>query len=328
MDRCADFVDAGYLFPYDGLLCHNTRKRGELALDEVQLLSWLCREAQAHSKVEVLRTYWYDGARSGIPTESQKSIAARPGVKLRLGRVNGAGQQKGVDALIYRDLITLAAERAITYAYLLSGDEDLREGVKAAQDRGVRVTLIGIPAPSGFNQSEELCWEVDDQLTLYKSDLSGFLQLTPLDAELMRSAESSMQVGLRKDQDAKREVRRLAGKRSPRVALRTTRIEASRLPTSARGGRATTIRDQIVEGVRNRSVPLPGGVLVTEGGLVGGVAEVVHDLLGAGAGARCQGSSEVSEVVEVDLGDVDLGGGPSPRRPARRAARADRPSGP
>lgn len=255
MDRCAVFVDAGYLFASGGLLCHNTRKRGELALDEVQLLSWLSREAQAHSKVEVLRTYWYDGARSGIPTESQKRIAARAGVKLRLGRVNGAGQQKGVDALIYRDLITLATERAITDAYLLSGDEDLREGVKAAQDRGVRVTLIGIPAPSGFNQSEELCWEVDDQLTLDKAHLSGFLELiappapaagaqpqsspsaagaafastwlsssdpaaaaallaerpripTPLDAELMRSAESAMQVSLRDDQDAKREVRR------------------------------------------------------------------------------------------------------------------------
>lgn len=255
MDRCAVFVDAGYLFASGGLLCHNTRKRGEMALDEVQLLSWLCREAQAHSKVEVLRTYWYDGARSGIPTESQKRIAGRPGVKLRLGRVNGAGQQKGVDALIYRDLITLATERAITDAYLLSGDEDLREGVKAAQDRGVRVTLIGIPAPSGFNQSEELCWEVDDQLTLDKSDLSGFLEMiaqptpaagaqpqstpsaagaafastwlsssdpaaaaallaerpripTPLDAELMRSAESEMQVSLRNDQEAKREVRR------------------------------------------------------------------------------------------------------------------------
>lgn len=255
MDRCAVFVDAGHLFASGGLLCHNTRKRGELALDEIQLLSWLCREAQAHSKVEILRTYWYDGARSGIPTESQKRIAARPGVKLRLGRVNGAGQQKGVDALIYRGLITLATERAITDAYLLSGDEDLREGVKAAQDRGVRVALIGIPAPSGFNQSEELCWEVDDQLTLNKSDLSGFLELiaqpapaadaqpqssptaagagfaltwlsssdpvavaallaerpripTPLDAELMRSAESEMQVSLRNDRAAKREVRR------------------------------------------------------------------------------------------------------------------------
>ncbi len=255
MDRCAVFVDAGYLFASGGLLCHNTRKRGELALDEVELLTWLRREAEAHSKVEALRTYWYDGARSGIPTESQQRIAARPGGKLRLGRVNGAGQQKGVDALIYRDLITLATERAITDAYLLSGDEDLREGVKAAQDRGVRVTLIGIPAPSGYNQSEELCWEVDDQLTLEKGDLSAFLSLvaapapvsgaqpqsspaaagasfattwlsssdpaaaaallaarpripTPLDAELMRSAEAAMQVNLRGDQDAKKAVRR------------------------------------------------------------------------------------------------------------------------
>jgi hypothetical protein len=41
VDRCAVFVDAGYLFASGGLLCHNTRKRGELALDEVQLLSWL-----------------------------------------------------------------------------------------------------------------------------------------------------------------------------------------------------------------------------------------------------------------------------------------------
>lgn len=255
MDRCAVFVDAGYLFASGGLLCHNTRRRGELTLDEVELLAWLCNEAQSHAKVEVLRTYWYDGARSGIPTGSQKRIAARPGVKLRLGRVNGAGQQKGVDALIYRDLITLATERAITDAYLLSGDEDLREGVKAAQDRGVRVTLIGIPAPSGFNQSEELCWEVDDQLTLGKGDLSTFLGLvklpepaadarpqsspsaagaafasawlgssdhqaaaallaerpripTPLDAELMRNAETAMRVSLRNDQNSKRDVRR------------------------------------------------------------------------------------------------------------------------
>jgi hypothetical protein len=50
-------------------------------------------------------------------------------------------------------------------------------------------------------------------------------------------------------------------------------------------------------------------VLVAEGGLVGGVAEALHDLLGAGAGARRQGAGEVSEVVAVDLGDGDLGAG-------------------
>ncbi|MGH3773836.1 MAG: hypothetical protein ACRDRW_21010 [Pseudonocardiaceae bacterium] len=36
----------------------------------------------------------------------------------------------------YRDLITLAQHRAISDAVLLSGDEDLREGVRAAQDYG------------------------------------------------------------------------------------------------------------------------------------------------------------------------------------------------
>lgn len=39
-------------------------------------------------------------------------------------------------------------------------------------------------------------------------------------------------------------------------------------------------------------------MLVAEGGLVGGVAEAVHDLLGAGTGTRCQGAGEVSEVVK------------------------------
>lgn len=42
---------------------------------------------------------------------------------------------------------------------------------------------------------------------------------------------------------------------------------------------------------------------------MGGVAEAVHNLLGAGARARRQGAGQVAEVVEVDLGDADLGAG-------------------
>lgn len=60
----------------------------------------------------------------------------------------------------------------MTDAFLVSGDEDLREGVKAAQDRGVRVVLIGVAAVAGYNQSRELVEEVDDVITLTKSDLS------------------------------------------------------------------------------------------------------------------------------------------------------------
>jgi uncharacterized LabA/DUF88 family protein len=58
--------------------------------------------------------------------------------------------------------MTLARERAIAEAFLLSGDEDLREGVTAAQDQGVRVTVVGIqPVSQHHNQSRELIQEAD-----------------------------------------------------------------------------------------------------------------------------------------------------------------------
>lgn len=93
-------------------------------------------------------------------------------MKLRLGRINTKNQQKGVDALILLDLVALARERAISEAYLLSGDDDLREGVRAAQGMGVRVTLIGIPTNDGSrNQSKELVNEADKSVMLNKDDL-------------------------------------------------------------------------------------------------------------------------------------------------------------
>jgi uncharacterized LabA/DUF88 family protein len=55
-----------------------------------------------------------------------------PDVKIRLGYINGAGQQKGVDSLIVTDLIELARNQAISDAYLVSGDGDLRVAVQIA----------------------------------------------------------------------------------------------------------------------------------------------------------------------------------------------------
>jgi hypothetical protein len=75
----------------------------------------------------MLRVYWYDGAPDAIPLSDHLAIAKLTNVKLRLGRLT-RGEQKGVDWLIIRDLMTLARERAIATALLVSGDEDLREG--------------------------------------------------------------------------------------------------------------------------------------------------------------------------------------------------------
>jgi len=176
VDRCAVFVDAGYLFAAGGELCCGTKARNRIQLDASEANRLLTDLATTRCQLPVLRTYWYDGARDGIPTASQQVVASLPNVKLRLGRLNARNQQKGVDALIYRDLMTLAQQRAICEAFLLSGDEDLREGVRAAQDQGVRVTLIGIdPVSQDYNQSRDLVHEADEVVHLDKGQLATLL---------------------------------------------------------------------------------------------------------------------------------------------------------
>jgi NYN domain len=138
-------------------------------------MSAVAQIAATNCGLPVLRAYWYDGARDAIPTLEQLSVAELANVKLRLGRLSGR-KQKGVDALVYRDLMTLARERAVATAFLLAGDEDLREGVVAAQDVGVRVVVLGI-APTGKrpNQSEALIRECDQWIVLQREQLEPFI---------------------------------------------------------------------------------------------------------------------------------------------------------
>lgn len=166
MERSAIFVDAGYLLAAGGSLVCGTSSRAGFSCDYAGLVAKLADWAEQHNRgrFQTLRTYWYDGAPQGIARGDHELIGGLPYVKVRLGRLLH-GEQKGVDALIYRDLMTLARERAINCAYLLSGDEDLREGVVAAQDMGVQVVLIGIPA-NRANQSAALIREADEHIVL------------------------------------------------------------------------------------------------------------------------------------------------------------------
>ncbi len=124
---------------------------------------------------ELMRTYWYDGAKHGVAIPDQQSIAALSFVKLRLGRINSSGQQKGVDTLIVRDLMVLSQERSIQRAVVLSGDEDLREGIEYVQDRGVRVAILGIDSNHGSSQSVELVREADQALMIPREILKETL---------------------------------------------------------------------------------------------------------------------------------------------------------
>ena len=135
---------------------------------------WGWRWAEAWGSIDrvpYLRTYWYDGGVDGQPSEDHLAVARLPGVKLRLGRLV-KGRQKGVDSLIVRDLIRLSQNHAISTAYLLGGDEDLRQGMVEAQDMGVRVVLVGIEPFEQQNQAGTLIREADDVMVLSQKDLT------------------------------------------------------------------------------------------------------------------------------------------------------------
>ena len=134
-----------------------------------------------HHKTEIpyLRTYWYDGGSGGAsdnPVHTALAVSRLPGVKVRLGRTVDAGAnrivQKGVDSLIVRDLIRLSQNHAISTAYLLGGDEDLRQGMVEAQDMGVRVVLVGIEPFEQQNQASTLIRKADDVMVLSQKDLT------------------------------------------------------------------------------------------------------------------------------------------------------------
>lgn len=163
-NRYCVFVDAGYLYRAGGLACLGVGDRAAQFLDAeafVPALSEFCNERALGGLGSWLRTYWYDGAERN--TADHEAIGSLPRVKLRMGRLV-AGQQKGVDSLIVRDLMVLAGRRAISTAFVLGGDEDLREGVREAQDFGIEVVLLGIEPRTGSNLSDLLVMEADQLL--------------------------------------------------------------------------------------------------------------------------------------------------------------------
>lgn len=175
--RYAIFVDAGYVFG-QGALSFSAGKlsRSQLSLDEAEIINQL-KSITAKPAAELLRVYWYDGTRGNMTVE-QTALAEIPDVKMRLGYINGAGQQKGVDSLIVTDLIELARNQAIGDAYLVSGDGDLRVAVQIAQSFGVRVHLITLE-PSKSSLNPQLRQEADTRQEIPRTEVIKFLRMQP-----------------------------------------------------------------------------------------------------------------------------------------------------
>lgn len=177
--RVAIFVDAGYLFAQGSLaLTGEQRRRSDVRLNEAAIIAELMAVAQAKCDgTRLLRTYWYDAAPNSGLTAQHIGLANTDRVKLRLGAMNGQGQQKGVDSLIVTDMIELARNKSICDAVLLSGDEDVRIGVQLAQTYGVAVHLIGIH-PARGSQSAALRQEADTNTEWDKDTVGRFLTVS------------------------------------------------------------------------------------------------------------------------------------------------------
>jgi len=164
MDRVAVLIDAGYLFAAGSALVSGAGKqrRSTIIFDGTRAADAL--KAFAHDVtggLRLLRIYWYDGAsRKTGPSAEHVRLAHANDMKVRLGLLNAAGEQKGVDSLIVTDMVELARNRAVVDVVLMSGDEDVRIGVQLAQGFGVRVHLLGID-PCVGTQSSLLRQEAD-----------------------------------------------------------------------------------------------------------------------------------------------------------------------
>lgn len=178
MDRVAVFVDAGYLYAGGATsVSGSSKKRTEISLDIPAVVQYLIAREEAITQQKILRIYWYDGAISNRLSTDHQLLASSDNVKLRLGIINGFGEQKGVDAKIIMDLADLARNGALVDAVLVGGDEDLRIGVELAQERGARVHLVTI---EGSSSSPTLRQESDTVTTLARADIQTFLTiLTP-----------------------------------------------------------------------------------------------------------------------------------------------------
>lgn len=163
MDRYAIFVDAGYFFAAgaQAALGRSIPRKQVSIKSPQQLFCALCAKASIITdNLPLLRAYWYDAMPGPRLSLEQNSLAMLSGIKLRLGALNSAGEQKGVDSLIVTDLIDLARNRAIADAVLVTGDEDLRIAVQVAQSFGVRVHILAAGEPSQ-NVSPALQMEAD-----------------------------------------------------------------------------------------------------------------------------------------------------------------------
>lgn len=176
--RYAILVDAGYLLMAGASSTLGASERAEAVVAYEGLIRWLIDKADGDmGDLGLLRLYWYDASPQKLPQSEHLTVAEQPDTKLRLGYLTQGGQ-KGVDALIFADLLELARCGAVSDVILVAGDGDHVEAVERAQALGVRVHLWGVDTTEG-SVSLELRRCADRAELLGADGLRPFFQRAP-----------------------------------------------------------------------------------------------------------------------------------------------------
>jgi hypothetical protein len=175
VDRCALFVDAGYVLADGAMAVHGTRRRESVSWDYEGLLQLLSGLATERSGLPLLRCYWYEGSVDGRRTADHDALADLPGVKLRVAKTRPG--REGVESEIHRDLAALAHNNAVSDAMVVSAEEELAQVISDVQDLGMRVTLLHIAADGNWTISRTLRQESDDIVEISAAHLRPYVEL-------------------------------------------------------------------------------------------------------------------------------------------------------
>src|SRR5258708_5992649 len=105
-----------------------------------------------------------------------ESIAEVRGLKLWVGRIR-PGRRECVQTEMHRDVVTLARNRAVSDAVIVSAEEDLAEIVTEVQDLGMRVAVVHITVDGNSTMSRPLRQECDDIVDISGAHLRPFVDL-------------------------------------------------------------------------------------------------------------------------------------------------------
>ncbi len=310
MDRCALFVDAGYLLADGAMAVHGTHRRESVTWDYPGLLQLLAGLAMERSRLPLLRCYWYDSTVEGRRTPDHDALADLPGVKLRLAKMR-PGRREGVEGEIHRDLTTLARNKAVSDAMVVSAEEDLAQVIADVQDMGMRVTLLHIATDGNAEIPRALRQECDDIVEISVAQLRPYAELIS-GAEPPRQGErENGMLALRAGSNGNG-----AHGNGPRERLTAARCVAQN--GASNGGRTAVGR---VLAVRSR--PAGGGRSSSTGGAYGAAWRPSRGEEQAGG----REDAARSEALAADLQEASPSSRPgrSMRMPPGRAAPGVRP---